>query len=693
MALKRRPLSALTASLAAWLLATAAFAQGYINPPVYATGTILVQPGTTVNTTVVNAYNPNNLNVLSNGAITTWNITFPFPPFDGEIISIGCPKGSVGTINLSAHSPTTVASGGPTSCTTGSGILAQYQYSANYDIWLLLNFSPGGSGGGGSGITALTGDVTASGSGSVAATLATVNANTGSFGDATHVGAYTVNAKGLITAAGNVAITFPISSITAGGSGALTISPTTGAVVADCTTATSIQIGCVKPDGTIITVSAGAITVPKAAASTFGVMESGTGLTATAGVITPTFGTATGQVAQGGQITAGGPIGSSTTVPVITFNAAGQLTAVTTATVSGSGTVTSVATGAGLSGGPITTTGTINLLFEPGTISNCILAGTVSAGALTIALQVPGGGNPSSTNPCVVSFRNATAATGDYTAVLVTAATTFSTGTLGSTFGSSNGVPFRLWITAWNNAGTVVIGVSDQSSSAGVSPINEAAVQSSTACSACTSAATLGTFYTTAAQSSKAIRILGYMDWASGLTTAGTWASGPTTIQLMGPGVHKPGDIVQSAQASSSASVTSSSSTKLLASPSVSLAPTSAVDPISISGSVDFEAGGSSVSCAVQISRSTTFTATNLFNVAAAQPAAATFLAGASIMAVDLPGTTAATTYVPFIWAGNSGPCVFNGTVTAISPMSFLRAEEIMGALEPVNDNLLAEAA
>lgn len=46
------------------------------------------------------------------------------------------------------------------------------------------------------GITALTGDVTASGSGSVAATLATVNGNVGSFTNAS----ITVNGKGLITA-------------------------------------------------------------------------------------------------------------------------------------------------------------------------------------------------------------------------------------------------------------------------------------------------------------------------------------------------------------------------------------------------------------------------------------------------------------------------------------------------------------
>jgi hypothetical protein len=42
---------------------------------------------------------------------------------------------------------------------------------------------------------------------SAALTLATVNANVGSFGDGTHVGAFTVNAKGLLTAASSVAIT------------------------------------------------------------------------------------------------------------------------------------------------------------------------------------------------------------------------------------------------------------------------------------------------------------------------------------------------------------------------------------------------------------------------------------------------------------------------------------------------------
>lgn len=56
-------------------------------------------------------------------------------------------------------------------------------------------------------ITSLTTDGTASGPGAAALTLATVNGNVGSWGDGTHVAAFTVNAKGLITGASNVAIT------------------------------------------------------------------------------------------------------------------------------------------------------------------------------------------------------------------------------------------------------------------------------------------------------------------------------------------------------------------------------------------------------------------------------------------------------------------------------------------------------
>lgn len=71
-------------------------------------------------------------------------------------------------------------------------------------------------------ITALTGDVTASGPGSVAATLATVNSNVGTFGSATQAPALTVNGKGLITAVSNTTITPAVGSITGLGTGVAT---------------------------------------------------------------------------------------------------------------------------------------------------------------------------------------------------------------------------------------------------------------------------------------------------------------------------------------------------------------------------------------------------------------------------------------------------------------------------------------
>ncbi len=63
--------------------------------------------------------------------------------------------------------------------------------------------------------SAFTGDATKAAGGTVL-TLATVNANVGSFGSATQVGQFTVNGKGLITAAANVTITPAASSITGG---------------------------------------------------------------------------------------------------------------------------------------------------------------------------------------------------------------------------------------------------------------------------------------------------------------------------------------------------------------------------------------------------------------------------------------------------------------------------------------------
>lgn len=62
----------------------------------------------------------------------------------------------------------------------------------------------------------ITGDVSGSGTTSISLTLATVNSNVGSFGSASGVGTFTVNGKGLVTAAATTPIAIAASQVTSG---------------------------------------------------------------------------------------------------------------------------------------------------------------------------------------------------------------------------------------------------------------------------------------------------------------------------------------------------------------------------------------------------------------------------------------------------------------------------------------------
>jgi hypothetical protein len=87
-----------------------------------------------------------------------------------------------------------------------SGQFLKTQGAGSNPIWA-------SGGGGGSGITALTGDVTASGSGSVAATLATVNSGSGSVGSSTAIPVLTTNSKGLVTAQTTAVVIAPAGTL------------------------------------------------------------------------------------------------------------------------------------------------------------------------------------------------------------------------------------------------------------------------------------------------------------------------------------------------------------------------------------------------------------------------------------------------------------------------------------------------
>ena len=183
---------------------------------------------------------------------------------------------------------------------------------------------------------------------------------------------------------------------------------------------------------------------------------------------------------------------------------------------------------------------------------NLTLAATNPSNALTINIQTASGSTPTPTNPVLIPLRDPTIANGDPIILSVTSALSVATPTSGATLGVTNGsaqTSFRYWVVLFNNAGTPIMGLwnSVGTSSGLVTSINsldESTPVSSTALNGSSTSA--GVFYTSGGTvSSKSFRILGYVDYAGGLVTPGTFTSTPTKVQLMGPTIRLPGSTVQ----------------------------------------------------------------------------------------------------------------------------------------------------
>lgn len=178
------------------------------------------------------------------------------------------------------------------------------------------------------------------------------------------------------------------------------------------------------------------------------------------------------------------------------------------------------------------------------TMLNGTLDVSVAASALTVAIKTASGDDPSALDPVVILFRNATASTGTYVRREITAATSLTISS-GSTLGTSNDVAFRLWLTAHDDSGTIRLGLSNRKTSTGVSPLVDGNLYTTTAEGGAGGADSAGTIYTGSAATSKPLAVLAYLEWSSGLSTAGTWSSEPDVIHLKGHGTKLPGDVVQ----------------------------------------------------------------------------------------------------------------------------------------------------
>jgi hypothetical protein len=170
--------------------------------------------------------------------------------------------------------------------------------------------------------------------------------------------------------------------------------------------------------------------------------------------------------------------------------------------------------------------------------NNLSFTATVSGKALTVALKGTDGNDPSATNPVKIPFRSATLTSGVITKRTVTSALSVVLSS-GSTLGFGAAEAGRIYVWVIDNAGTVVLGLSR---TADIFP--ESGVVSTTAEGGSGAADSASVMYSTAAQTNKACRCIGYIEITTG-ATAGEWDNAATKIQVMGPGVHRTGDIVQ----------------------------------------------------------------------------------------------------------------------------------------------------
>lgn len=182
------------------------------------------------------------------------------------------------------------------------------------------------------GITQLTGDITAGpGSGSQAATLATVNANIGSFGSSTAIPSLTVNGKGQVTAASTNAVIAPAGTLT----GATLAAGVTASSLTSVGTLTNLTVtnpisGSITGNAATSTVASTVSTVNEAADTTcfpLFVTASGTQSLQAKNNTSLTFNSSTGQ------------LGATTFLGTISTASQPNITSV--------GTLTGGATGAG----------------------------------------------------------------------------------------------------------------------------------------------------------------------------------------------------------------------------------------------------------------------------------------------------------------------------------------------------------
>jgi hypothetical protein len=321
------------------------------------------------------------------------------------------------------------------------------------------------------------------------------------------------------------------------------------------------------------------------------------------------------------------------------------------------------------------------------TAVNLQLTATVLNNVLTIAAQAANTStDPTALNPIIYPFPDSTLANGDPVYVNQTGPLSISTSSaLGATLGSANNTPFRFWILGFNNGGTPALAlvncVNPLSSVVQVFGLDEAGQASATAMSSL--ARSIGTIYCSSGTTitNKTFRLLGYLTYETGLGTAGTYTTTPDVVRLFGPGIKKPGDVIQTVTATSTLVAASSATTRVNTNTSVSITPKSKANTVFLSANGPSQTNGGGSVAIVQLGRGggPTFVGNICGNGGVGG-----FAQSMAIAAADYPQqTSSAVTYSVYIHNGgtpNTNGAVWNPAgVATINPSAFIQAQEIMG--------------
>lgn len=182
----------------------------------------------------------------------------------------------------------------------------------------------------------------------------------------------------------------------------------------------------------------------------------------------------------------------------------------------------------------------LNALLSNSNLINGRLVASVAANSLTIAVKTAAGNDPSDDDPVYAVFRDDSLPSGIQDVVsIITALSLVVPAT--ATLGTTNAIPFRLWLVIINDAGTIRLGITNLYSGGTFYPLSEIGLIDAVD----PIANSAGVIYSNVDVSLKPFRILGVISYETALVTAGVWDTAPDIVALMSPGMKRPGERVQ----------------------------------------------------------------------------------------------------------------------------------------------------